>query len=201
MNLSFYGKSLLSNRLGPGPNGTLRKGRSSLYPQRRLGVLSRKVSTMFRLSRLLELASTIPWRLNGTTGRHWLGRRRQPFRRATPGLEDLEGRIVPTLLGQQLFPADYPWNQKISNAPVAANSAAVIANIGSSIHIHPDWGDDNPANGSSPLYGIPFNVVHGNSVAKVNVIVDNYPSESDLLPVPIPANAVIEGDYQNAPNH
>ena len=48
---------------------------------------------------------------------------------------------MPTLLGQQLFPADYPWNQNISNAPVAANSAAIIAHIGSSIKIHPDWGD------------------------------------------------------------
>jgi hypothetical protein len=34
-------------------------------------------------------------------------------------LEELEYRVVPTLLGQQLFPADNPWNQNISNAPVA----------------------------------------------------------------------------------
>jgi hypothetical protein len=164
------------------------------------------MSTIFGLSRLLELAGTITWRLNGRAG---LGCRRRPVsrkrqasqvRRATPSVEEMEGRIVPTLLGQQLFPADYPWNQNISNAPVAANSAAVIAHIGTSIRIHPDWGDDSPANGSSPLYGIPFNVVHGNTTTKVNVIVDNYPSESDLLPAPIPANAVIEGDYQNGPN-
>jgi autotransporter-associated beta strand protein len=105
-----------------------------------------------------------------------------------------------TLLGQQLFPANYPWNQSISNAPVAANSAAIIAHIGASIHVHPDWGADSPANGNDPLYGIPFNVVHGNSTASVNVIIDNYPGESDVVPVPIPANAVIEGDYQDGPN-
>ena len=35
-------------------------------------------------------------------------------------LEELEDRVVPTLLGQQLFPADYPWNQNIASAPVAA---------------------------------------------------------------------------------
>jgi hypothetical protein len=115
-------------------------------------------------------------------------------------LEELEDRTVPTLLGQQLFPTDYPWNQNIANAPVAGNSAAIISHIGSSIRIHPDWGDDSPANGNSPLYGMPYNVVHGNSVAKINVIIDNYPGESDLVPAPIPAGAVIEGDNQNGPN-
>src|SRR6516165_6619823 len=85
-----------------------------------------------------------------------------------------------SLLGQQVYHSDYPWNQNISNAPVAANSASIISHIGASIHIHPDWGADNPANGNSPLYGIPFNVVHGNTTAKVNVIIDNYPGESDI---------------------
>jgi hypothetical protein len=113
---------------------------------------------------------------------------------------ELEDRVVPSLFGQQLFPSDNPWNQNISNAPLASNSAQIIAHIGSSIHIHPDWGADNPANGTAPLYGIPFNVVHGNSTAKINVTIDNYPGESDITPVPIPAGAVIEGDYQNGPN-
>ena len=105
-----------------------------------------------------------------------------------------------SLLGDQLYPANYPWNQNISSAPVATNSATIIAGIGASIHIHPDWGDDNPTNGTSALYGIPFNVVHGNTTAKITVTIDNYPGESDIVPVPIPANAVIEGDYQNGPN-
>jgi hypothetical protein len=122
-------------------------------------------------------------------------RERLPLR-----LEDLEGRVLPTLLGTQLFPSDYPWNQNISNAPVAANSPAIISHIGSNIGIHPDWGEDSASNGNVALYGIPYNVVHGNSTAKVNVIIDNYPGESDIVPVPIPANAVIEGDYQNGPN-
>jgi hypothetical protein len=127
-------------------------------------------------------------------------------RRARPAarllqVEDLECRIVPTLLGQQLFPSDYPWNQNIANAPVAANSAAIISHIGSSITVHPDWGEDSASNGASPLYGIPYNVVHGNSAQKINVIIDNYPGESDIVPVPMPANGVvIEGDLQNGPN-
>ncbi|HEY1790803.1 MAG TPA: IPT/TIG domain-containing protein [Verrucomicrobiae bacterium] len=104
------------------------------------------------------------------------------------------------LLGQNLFPANSPWNQNISNAPVATNSASIIAAIGGATKIHPDWGTDSPTNGTSPLYGIPFNVVHGNSTAKVSVVIDNYPGESDIVPAPIPANAVIEGDLQNGPN-
>jgi hypothetical protein len=104
------------------------------------------------------------------------------------------------LLGQYLFPSNNPWNQNISSAPVAANSASIISAIGNSTKIHPDWGTDSPANGISPLYGIPYNVVHGNSTAKVNVIIDNYPGESDIVPAPIPTNAVIEGDLQNGPN-
>jgi hypothetical protein len=149
---------------------------------------------MFGLSRLLEMAGKITWQLKGRPSR------RRLVRRAAPAVETLEDRVVPTLLGQQLFPSDYPWNQNISNAPVAANSAAIIAHVGGSIGLHPDWGQDSPANGSSPLYGIPVNVVHGNTTAKVNVVIDAYPSESDIVPVPIPANAVIEGDFQNGPN-
>ena len=104
------------------------------------------------------------------------------------------------LLGQDLFPSNSPWNQNISNAPVATNSASIIAAIGGSVKIHPDWGADSPTNGTSPLYGIPYNIVHGNSTAKISVIIDDYPGESDIVPAPIPANAVIEGDFQNGPN-
>jgi hypothetical protein len=155
---------------------------------------------MFGLSRLLQLAGSVGWRLNGKDRRRLDSRPGFVRRRRALEIQELEGRIVPTLFGQQLFPADNPWNQNIGNAPVAANSAAVIANIGASVHIHPDWGADNPADGASPLYGIPFNVVHGNSTAKVNVVIDNYPGESDIQAVPIPQNAVIEGDYENGPN-
>ena len=152
------------------------------------------------LSRSLQLAGDITWWRNRRDARRGTTRAGRRVPRTPLQVQELEDRVVPTLLGQQLFPSDYPWNQNISNAPVAANSAAIIAHIGASIRLHPDWGADSPANGNSPLYGIPFNVVHGNSTAKVNVIIDNYPGESDIVPVPIPANAVIEGDYQNGPN-
>jgi hypothetical protein len=155
---------------------------------------------MFELSPWHRLASIIPRRHGRRKTRRAARWRGALFRRGRLAVEGLEERLVLSLLGAQLFPSDNPWNQNIAAAPVAANSAAIIANIGSSIHLHPDWGDDNPANGTSPLYGIPVNVVHGNSTATVNVSIDNYPSESDIVPVPIPANAVLEGDYQNGPN-
>src|SRR5262249_11640236 len=147
---------------------------------------------VFRLSRWYRLARNLALGLEESLG--------QRDRGATLRLESLEERLAPALLGQQLFPSDNPWNQNVANAPVASNSAAIIANIGASTRLTPNWYADDPANGASPLYGMPFNVVHGNSTTKVNVIIDNYPGESDLQAVPIPANAVIEGDFQNGPN-
>ncbi len=115
-------------------------------------------------------------------------------------IEELEDRTVPTLLGQQLFPADNPWNQRISTAPVAASSAAILGNIINRFgdgRLHPDFGQDY--RDGSDLYGIPYNVVHGNSTPKVSVVIDAYPGESDQIPAPIPAGAVLEGDFQNGP--
>jgi hypothetical protein len=104
-------------------------------------------------------------------------------------LEILEDRLVPTLLGNNLFPADNPWNQKVTNAPVAANSASLVAAIGTTAHLHPDFG--TTWNGA--LNGIPYNVVTG-SQPGVSVTIDAWPGESDLVPIPIPSNAIIEGD-------
>ena len=116
-------------------------------------------------------------------------------------VETLERRTLLTLAGNQLFPADNPWNQNVAAAPVAANSTAIINNIisikGSNGRLHPDFGQDTGS--SDSLYGIPYNVVHGNSTPKVNVVIDDYASESDIQPIPIPANAVLEGDTQDGP--
>jgi hypothetical protein len=99
-----------------------------------------------------------------------------------------------SLLSSNLFPADNPWNQNISQAPVATNSAAIISKIGNG-RFHPDFGQDyRTGNG---LYGIPYNVVHGNTTPKVPVVTSD--GESDILNCPIPANAIIEGDMDNGP--
>src|SRR5262245_25424667 len=112
----------------------------------------------------------------------------------------LEERSLLSLLGQQTFPSDNPWNQKITSAPVAANSAAVMSNITTLYgngQLHPDFSQDTKDN--NPLYGIPFNVVHGNSTPKVHVVIDAYGGESDVRDTPIPAGAVLEGDMRNGP--
>jgi Calx-beta domain/IPT/TIG domain len=114
--------------------------------------------------------------------------------------ELLEDRVLPSLLGQQLFPSNNPWNQQITNAPVASNSTSIINNIVSLYgdgKLHPDFGQDTQT--SNPLYGIPYNVVHGNTQQRIHVVIDDYADESDLQDAPIPANAVLEGDNQNGP--
>jgi hypothetical protein len=118
-----------------------------------------------------------------------------------PGVDRLEPREFLTLLGQQLFPSVNAWNQNVAAAPVAANSAAVINHIislaGGDGRFHPDFGQDT--GGSDPLYGIPYDVVHGNTRPKVNVVIGAYASENDIQAAPIPSNAVLEGDNQNGP--
>ena len=121
-------------------------------------------------------------------------------RRSILRLIELESRTVPTLLGQQLFPSDNPFNQRIADAPVASNSGAILQNIISRSgdgRLHPDFGQNDRA--AQDLFGIPINIVHGNSVPKTSVIIDDFADESDIAPVPIPNNPILEGDFQNGP--
>src|SRR3984957_16759191 len=77
------------------------------------------------------------------------------------------------------------WNTDISSAPVDANSASIITNWVGSVNVHPDWGND-------PTYGIPYVVVDG-SQSLININLGAYPDESDPGPMPVPANAPVEG--------
>ncbi len=88
------------------------------------------------------------------------------------------------------FPAGNAWNQDISASAVDPNSAAIITFIGPSIGLHPDFGS-GLYNGSD--IGIPY-VVVGSSQAPVNIDFTAYGDESDPGPMPVPANAPIEGD-------
>ena len=97
--------------------------------------------------------------------------------------------VLFTLQGNQVFPLDNPWNRPIDSAPVAANSATLVSSIGASSHVHPDFGTIY----QGAYIGIPFNVV-GGTQPKIDVVLDAYADESDDVPVPIPAGAVIEGD-------
>jgi hypothetical protein len=94
---------------------------------------------------------------------------------------------VPGAPACPMFPADNPWNQRVDQLPVAANSARLIASIGLSDPVHPDFG--TTYNGAPN--GIPFMVV-SNKTKKVPVSFD-YASESDGHRYPLPPNVPIEG--------
>jgi len=95
-----------------------------------------------------------------------------------------------SLNGVQVFPSDSPWNQDISSAPVDANSSAIINFIGPSIGLHPDFGSGQY---QGSYMGIPYVIVGGNQ-GYVNINFTAYGDESDPGPMPVPANAAIEGD-------
>ena len=85
------------------------------------------------------------------------------------------------------LPNQAAWNQDISRAPVAANSAAIIAyiNANGGDRLHPDFG-------SPRAYGFPYAVVGGGQ-RKLPIRYTAYGSESDRGPFPIPSRAPVEG--------
>jgi hypothetical protein len=88
------------------------------------------------------------------------------------------------------FPSASPWNQDISGAPVDPNSTAIVNFIGASTPVHPDFGAGLYNNS---IMGIPYVVVGAGQVPVV-INFNAYGDESDPGPMPIPANAPIEGD-------
>ncbi len=94
-----------------------------------------------------------------------------------------------SLNGAVPFPASHAWNTDISAAPVDPSSATLLASIGLTNALRPDFGaglwDGGPI-------GIPYHVVAG-SQARVTVRMVGYPDESDPGPYPLPAGAGIEG--------
>jgi len=113
----------------------------------------------------------------------------------------------PSVGGCQLFPPasaapgepsaaeQSAWNQDVSEAPVARNSAKLIDQIqrDGSHRLHPDFG-------SNPDYGIPYEVVPADqSPVKVTIGPNGYPDESDFgvgttgsSTAPIPLDADVE---------
>jgi hypothetical protein len=93
----------------------------------------------------------------------------------------------PNVGGCAVFPADNEWNQDISQAPLHANSAAIISSIQSNggTRLHPDFGEN-------PDYGIPFVVVPSGQPL-VPITYTAYGDESDPGPFPVPLDAPVEG--------
>jgi hypothetical protein len=84
------------------------------------------------------------------------------------------------------FPGSNLWNTDISTALVDPNSGSIISNyVGSGTHMHPDFGTD-------PTYGIPYVIVDGNQ-SLVPIHLGAYAGDSDSGPMPVPANAPVEG--------
>jgi hypothetical protein len=96
------------------------------------------------------------------------------------------------LNGFRPFPASNAWNQDISGAAVDPNSDSYINFIGTTVPLHPDFGSGQY---QGSYIGIPYSVV-GSSQSPVNILFNAYGDESDPGPMPIPANANIEG-YPN----
>ncbi len=90
------------------------------------------------------------------------------------------------LSGWVPFPSDNPWNTDISTALVDPNSAALIASIGLTTGLHPDFG--TTYNGAPN--GIPYTVIPANQT-KVPVSFTEA-AESDHGPYPIPPAAPVE---------
>jgi hypothetical protein len=86
-----------------------------------------------------------------------------------------------------VFPADNAWNQRVDRLLVAKSSAHIIARIGLSDPVHPDFG--TVYNGAPN--GIPYAVVSA-ATRKVPVRF-TYGSQSDEGPYPLPRNVPIEG--------
>jgi hypothetical protein len=106
------------------------------------------------------------------------------------GNQDLACNVMNTGQGATLsgflpFTSSSAWNTDISSAPVDPNSASIISNWVGSVNVHPDFGTD-------PTYGIPYVVVNG-SQSLVNINLEAYGDESDPGPMPVPANAPVEG--------
>ena len=97
-----------------------------------------------------------------------------------------------SLNGFRPFPANNAWNQDISSAAVDPNSASYINFIGTTVPIHPDFGSGEY---QGSFIGIPYSVVDS-SQQPVTITFNAYGDESDPGPMPIPANANIEG-YPN----
>jgi hypothetical protein len=99
----------------------------------------------------------------------------------------------PRAYGCPIFPANNPLNRDISHAALDPNSATYVASIGSSGHLHPDFG-------TNPSYGIPYAVV-GSRQPKVPITFTEFGEESEPGPYPIPPNAPVEGAGEAGDRH
>ncbi len=92
----------------------------------------------------------------------------------------------------ETFPATNVWNKRVDSLPVASNSATLMTTMGLTKTLHPDFG-------TFAGYGIPFNVVSASTPR--STVTFTWPSESDQVGYPIPANPLIEGAGAGGDRH
>ena len=101
-------------------------------------------------------------------------------------------------LPSPLFPADNWWNADVSAAPRDPNEAAILAFIGASRGLHPDFGGDASSSGPD-IYGMPYLVVPGSQ--PLEPVAFDYADESDdgapgrPAGYPIPAEAKTQAKW------
>src|SRR5690242_5864157 len=77
----------------------------------------------------------------------------------------------PQLAGCPVFPANFIFNTPIDSLPVDPNSDAYITTISGTKKLHLDLGTQLNQQ-ATDFYGIPYNVVQGNSLAFTAVAYD-----------------------------
>ena len=97
------------------------------------------------------------------------------------------------LNGDVSFPADNAWNTDISAMPVDPNSANLIASIGLTTGLHPDFGSGTYR---GAIIGIPY-VIVSSAQPLVAITLGAYKKQSDPGPYPVPPDAPIEGYKPN----
>lgn len=103
----------------------------------------------------------------------------------------------PVVAGCPVFPASSPWNQRVDRRPLDPRSAAIVAGQAVGAKLHLDLGTTERS------YGIPFTIVpRAQPLLPLSFGVDgeDYREESDRGPVPVPANAPVEGGTPARPD-
>ncbi|MBN2369694.1 MAG: hypothetical protein JXO72_04335 [Vicinamibacteria bacterium] len=95
----------------------------------------------------------------------------------------------------QLFGADYPWNQRVDQAPLDAESGAIIGYLDLNHTSSSRFQIDGPSEVVNSLYGIV--VLSADDAApreSFNPTGDFFVPDCDPAPVPIPPGGAIEGE-------
>jgi hypothetical protein len=97
----------------------------------------------------------------------------------------------PQIAGCPIFPADNVWNTPITGLKKDARSDAYVQRIGADKPLHPNFGSD-------PASGIPITVIKPS--VKYERVKFEYADESDQGSYPMPADALMEGGPNSAPD-